>query len=112
MEIIDISIGRISGEVHNMQIVAGSTVRELIFSYKMLAGILSGGVIYRLEFGGKLLRKDERIRDVGIESGAHITVLCKEFGEQDSDSSGCPMLVDSSSSEHGVQREDSSDSSW
>ena len=82
----------------NVQILAGATVREIILIYESHLTEDSQKTRKRLEFGGKLLRKDQRIRDVGIVNGSHIIVACKNDGELDSDSSGPAKLVSSSSS--------------
>ena len=83
----------------NIQILAGDTVREIILIYESHLTEDSQKTRKRLEFGGKLLRKDQRIRDVNIVNGSHIIAACKNDDESDSDSSGPPELVGSSSSD-------------
>ena len=92
MELIDISIGRLDGGSTDIQILAGATVRELILKYESNSTEISQKIRWRLEFGGKLLRKDQRIRDVNIVNGSHIIAACKNDDESDSDSSGPPEL--------------------
>ena len=80
----------------NIEILAGATVREIILKYNshltkdspkgasFLEDYLNETkVIYRLEFGRTLLRKDQRIRDVGIVNGSHIIVAIKSDDEPD-----------------------------
>jgi len=102
-EILEISIGRLDGDIDFIEIRAGTTVRELISTYKSLhpeAYILDDDfekTKHKLLFKGKLLPKKESLRKVGIEKGAHIMVHCRKVRVM-------PRLVDSSSSDGDDKR--------
>ena len=102
-EILEISIGRLDGDIDFIEIRAGTTVRELISTYKSLhpeAYILDDDFVktkHKLLFKGKLLAKKVSLRKVGIETGAHIMVHCRKVRVM-------PRLVDSSSSDGDDKR--------
>ena len=102
-EILEISIGRLDGDIDFIEIRAGTTVRELISTYKSLhpeAYILDDDFVktkHKLLFKEKVLAKKVSLRKVGIETGAHIIVHCRKVRL-------IPRLVDSSSSDGDDKR--------
>ena len=102
-EILEISIGRLDGDIDFIEIRAGTTVRELISTYKSLhpeAYIPVDGFVktkHKLLFNGEVLAKKVSLRKVGIETGAHIIVHCRKVRL-------IPRLVDSSSSDGDDKR--------
>ena len=102
-KLLNISMSRLDGESMNVEILAGATVRELIEKTRCSSPrgedyLDETKVIYKLEFGGKVLRKAQRIRDVGIGDGSNVLFTIRGDDESDSDSSGPPELISSSSS--------------
>ena len=102
-KLLNISMSRLDGESMNVEILAGATVRELIEKTRCSSPrgedyLDETKVIYKLEFGGKVLRKAQRIRDVGIGDGSNVLFTIREDDGSDSDSSGPPGLISSSSS--------------
>ena len=102
-KLLNISMSRLDGESMNVEILAGATVRELIEKTRCSSPrgedyLDDTKVIYRLEFEGKVLRKAQRIRDVGIGDGSNVLFTIRGDDESDSDSSGPPGLISSSSS--------------
>ena len=102
-KLLNISMSRLDGESMNVEILAGATVRELIEKTRCSSPrgedyLDETKVIYKLEFGGKVLRKAQRIRDVGIGDGSNVLFAIRGDDESDSDSSGPPELISSSSS--------------
>ena len=104
-KLLNISMSRLDGESMNVEILAGATVRELIEKTRCSSPrgedyLDDTKVIYRLEFEGKVLRKAQRIRDVGIGDGSNVLVAIRGDGESDSDSSGPPGMESSDNETH------------
>ena len=83
MEVIEFSIGLLNGDSMNMQIKAGENVLDIIEKYENALNLSKADMFHihkchhRLSLNSTTLRGYQCVRDVGIVTGSHVTVVCK-----------------------------------
>ena len=88
MEMIQFSIGPLSGDGIDLQIPREGTVRDMLMKY------VDALALYEVEarkcrfiFNTTLLRRRKSVRDIGLMTGSHVLVQIRSDEEVDSDSS-------------------------